>query len=514
MRPTLGRTGEDFPRLNGSNFPVWNARIRAALDGQGLLGFIDQEDYDGDSDSSAANSDDEDPDPPKPKSSRPPSPSPSEELVSDTGTLPPATSDADDDQADAAAEPKTGGHASSEVPSDSSSGNSSYETGAESKSTQPSTKIPPAKKARAKLRAAKKRAARKPSAHERRHMERKTRSFLISTIDDAHVPIVEGSTSAFAIYQKLRDRYEGSTAHDAPYYINHYLMTIKYEEGTDLMEFFLTFKRALKAAAEATGIRRAKFVVPLPRHAQLVEFNLAIWKGSKKFIPYTDLKTNIERKVMGDYAKRMYIIAKGSLESIEMRLPCARHLADKTSIVKVSETALHVISNAPHGRDEPPRPQSGSSFTYFQRPNHAIRDCRVLQKHLRTGTVKEGTVLPANFAIIERKPRDDSNPFPIKHQRTQQRSDDRQRQALRNDNSLKAPDIYDRFGNPVSFNDLQRKYNSRGREAGLIAYATVIMPAIAQAEGPTQDAQRARGPGSCGPDDHPVNALVAQLDHV
>lgn len=102
----------------------------------------------------------------------------------------------------------------------------------------------------------------------------------------------------------------------------------------------------------------------------------------------------------------------------------------------------------------------------------------MLQKHLRTGTVKEGTVLPANFAIIERKPRDDSNPFPIKHRRTQQRSDDRQRQALRNDNSLKAPDIYDRFGNPVSFNDLQRKYNSRGRETGLIAYATVIMPAI------------------------------------
>ncbi|KAE8986982.1 hypothetical protein PR002_g22185 [Phytophthora rubi] len=186
----------------------------AALDGQGLLEFIDQEDY------SAANSDDEDPDPPKLKSSRPPSPSPSEELVSDTDTLPPATSDADDDQADAAAQPKTG-HASSEAPSDSSSGNSPDATGVESKSTKPSTKISP--------------------------------------------------------------------------------------------------------------------------------------------------------------------------------------------------------------------------------------------KHLRTETVKEGTVLPANFAIIERKPRDNSNPFPIQHQRTQQRSHDRQRQAPRNDNSFKAPDIYDRFGNPVSFNDLQRK---------------------------------------------------------
>ncbi|ETL93133.1 hypothetical protein L917_08632 [Phytophthora nicotianae] len=44
-------------------------------------------------------------------------------------------------------------------------------------------------------------------------------------------------------------------------------------------------------------------------------------------------------------------------------------------------------------------------LTYCQRPNHAIRDCGVLQKHLRTGTAKKGAVLPAN-AIIDRKPRD------------------------------------------------------------------------------------------------------------
>ncbi|POM70186.1 Hypothetical protein PHPALM_13414, partial [Phytophthora palmivora] len=178
MSPTLRRTGEDFPRLNGSNFPVWNARIRAALDGQGLLGFIDQEDYDGDSDTSATNSDDEDPDRPKLKPSHPPSPSPSDVLLSDTGTLSLGGSADDGDQADAAAQPKAG-HASSEAPSDSSSGNSSDATGAEYKATTPSRKAPPvvksftetkkdkerrrellraqAKNARAKLRAAKKR---------------------------------------------------------------------------------------------------------------------------------------------------------------------------------------------------------------------------------------------------------------------------------------------------------------------------------------------------------------------
>ncbi|POM71959.1 Hypothetical protein PHPALM_11403 [Phytophthora palmivora] len=221
-------------------------------------------------------------------------------------------------------------------------------------------------------------------------------------------------TSAFAIFQKLRDRNEASTVHGDPYYINHNLITIKYEEGIDLMEFFLTFARALKAAAEATGIVMTDEQKSLYLYHAIPSSwkpDLAIWKGSKTFIPYTDLKTNIERKVMADYAKRKYTIAKGSPESI----------------VTTSETALQVILNTPHGRDEPPRSRRNTRCTYCQRPNHVIRDCRALQKHLRTGTVKEGTVLPANFAIIERKPRDDSNSFPINQQRTQHRSDDRQR---------------------------------------------------------------------------------------
>lgn len=73
-------------------------------------------------------------------------------------------------------------------------------------------------------------------------------------MDDTHLLLIEGYTTAYSIYQLLRDRYEGSTAHGDPYYINHYLMTIKYEESTDLMTFFLEFERALKSAAKATGI--------------------------------------------------------------------------------------------------------------------------------------------------------------------------------------------------------------------------------------------------------------------
>ncbi|POM69494.1 Hypothetical protein PHPALM_14212 [Phytophthora palmivora] len=111
-----------------------------------------------------------------------------------------------------------------------------------------------AKKARSKLQSAKKHAACKPSPHKRRRMERKPRLFLISTIDDAHVLLVEGCASAYSMCQTLRDRYEGSTAHGDPYYINYFLMTIKYEEGTNLMAFFLTFERALKVTAQATDI--------------------------------------------------------------------------------------------------------------------------------------------------------------------------------------------------------------------------------------------------------------------
>ncbi|ETI46667.1 hypothetical protein F442_08892 [Phytophthora nicotianae P10297] len=122
MSPTLWRTGEDFPRLNGSNFPVWDASILAALDGQGLLGFIDQDDYDDNSDASSDNSDSESPTLPDPKSTQPSSPTSSDTLLSDTGTLHPNYGS--DAAADTAAQPKDS-DSGSEAHADSSFGNSS-----------------------------------------------------------------------------------------------------------------------------------------------------------------------------------------------------------------------------------------------------------------------------------------------------------------------------------------------------------------------------------------------------
>ncbi|OWZ14310.1 hypothetical protein PHMEG_00012235 [Phytophthora megakarya] len=255
---------------------------------QGLLGFIDQEDYDRGSETTGDTSDDEYPPSPKTVASHPPPPSPSEELLSDTGTAPLMDSPDGDTSPDDAVQPKCDGSSGE----DSSSGNTSEANSTDTPSSRPpktTAKSPPevksftetkrdkeirrtllrahTKKDRAKIRAAKKRAARKPSSHERR----------------------------------------GSTAHGDPYYINHYLMTIKYEEGTDLMGFFLTFERALTAAAEATGIVMTDELKSLYLyHAMSSTWkpDMAIRKGSKKFIPYTDLKANIERKVLDDYVKR------------------------------------------------------------------------------------------------------------------------------------------------------------------------------------------------------------------
>ncbi|KAE9099422.1 hypothetical protein PF010_g15205 [Phytophthora fragariae] len=143
-----------------------------------------------------------------------------------------------------------------------------------------------------------------------------------------------------------------------------------------------------------------------------------------------DLKTNIERKVLGDYAKRKYMAKKGSTSPL--RQP-ARRLS-KSSQTRLMDATTHLVARK-----------------------------------------ADGTVLPANLAIIDRNPRDYHNPFPAKQQRAK-RSDDRQRQAPRHDSGFEAQEIYDRFGNQVNIDEFKRKINSRGREAGLIAYATVPMP--------------------------------------
>ncbi|DBA03055.1 TPA: hypothetical protein N0F65_003243 [Lagenidium giganteum] len=70
------------------------------------------------------------------------------------------------------------------------------------------------------------------------------------------------------------------------------------------------------------------------------------------------------------------------------------------SAVTASEKALGAI---PPPALAAPAPQH-TNCSYCDRPWHDIRQCRVLQKDLRDGNVKDGTVLPANFAFKVAQP--------------------------------------------------------------------------------------------------------------
>uniref|UniRef100_H3GSW9 Uncharacterized protein n=1 Tax=Phytophthora ramorum TaxID=164328 RepID=H3GSW9_PHYRM len=110
--------------------------------------------------------------------------------------------------------------------------------------------------------------------------------------------------------------------HGDPYYIQSYLMTVKYEEGSDLMAFIIDLEESMKAAAEATNSVLSDEQKSLYLYHSLpTEWKpeLAVWKGSRKFIPYEDLKRHIETKVQNELARNRYVLRQGTPESKETR---------------------------------------------------------------------------------------------------------------------------------------------------------------------------------------------------
>ncbi|KAG3237235.1 hypothetical protein PI124_g17775 [Phytophthora idaei] len=190
-------------------------------------------------------------------------------------------------------------------------------------------------------------------------------------MDNTHVRLVKNLETSYDIFKYICETYEGASFHGDPYFIQHYLMEIKYEEGSDLAEFFLKLENAMQAASEATESKN----------------DLRIWKGQRKYIPYADLKQSIEGKVRDIQAQECYTLSKGTPE---------------TSAIK-NERAL-VTTGPPAQRSHDPH--RGGVCTYCDRPRHNIRQCRGLQKDLRDGSVKAGTVLPANFAVKNTTTRD------------------------------------------------------------------------------------------------------------
>ncbi|KAG2961959.1 hypothetical protein PC119_g25954 [Phytophthora cactorum] len=156
-------------------------------------------------------------------------------------------------------------------------------------------------------------------------------------------------------------------------------METKYEEGSDVNEFFLVLEDAMRAASKATesvltdGQKSLYLFHSMPTSWK---DDLRIWKGNRKYIPYDEIKMSIEDKVRKMEAQTRYSLAKGTRES--------RHTNDERALVAPSHSTPRSVSN-----DE--------MCCYCQKPRHISRQCRSLQKDLRDGTVKAGTVLPANF---------------------------------------------------------------------------------------------------------------------
>ncbi|KAG2780961.1 hypothetical protein PC129_g2367 [Phytophthora cactorum] len=71
-------------------------------------------------------------------------------------------------------------------------------------------------------------------------------------MDNTHVRLVKDLQTAYQIFQAICAKYEGAAFHGDPYFIQHFLMELKYEEGGDLHDFFLELENAMHATSEAT----------------------------------------------------------------------------------------------------------------------------------------------------------------------------------------------------------------------------------------------------------------------
>ncbi|KAG6583042.1 Copia proteinlike [Phytophthora cinnamomi] len=251
-------SSDDFPRLIGAeNFDVWKTRVCAALDGKRLLGFVTKPDYDGVSEEESEDSErdmsDVD-DSPKTK--------PAEEIDSDAVDY----EDSDDELK----------HPSG---SDEESGDSDTTT-----KTKKLPLIRPFNRSDTK-RASKREARTKPkplNPRERRRQEGKTKAFLMKTMDNTHVRLVKDLKTSYEIFQAICAKYEGAAFHGDPYFIQHYLMELKYEEGGDFDDFFLKLENAMNATSEVTesvmteGQKSIYLFHALPKSWK---DDLRVWKG-------------------------------------------------------------------------------------------------------------------------------------------------------------------------------------------------------------------------------------------
>ncbi|GMF62006.1 unnamed protein product [Phytophthora fragariaefolia] len=71
-------------------------------------------------------------------------------------------------------------------------------------------------------------------------------------MDNTHVRLVKDLETSFEIFQAICEKYEGVSSHGDLYFIQGYLMKFKYEEGSDLTDFFIKLEQAMDAGSSAT----------------------------------------------------------------------------------------------------------------------------------------------------------------------------------------------------------------------------------------------------------------------
>ncbi|GMF23603.1 unnamed protein product [Phytophthora fragariaefolia] len=135
------------------------------------------------------------------------------------------------------------------------------------------------------------------------------------TMDNTHVRLVKNLVTSYDIFSFICEKYEGAAFHGEPYFFQHYLMEIKYDEGSDVTEFFLKCENATTAASEATesvmteGQKSTYLFHSMPKSWK---DDLRMWKGQRKYIPYVELKQSIEGKVRDLQAQERYTLETGT----------------------------------------------------------------------------------------------------------------------------------------------------------------------------------------------------------
>ncbi|TYZ63075.1 hypothetical protein PybrP1_001964, partial [[Pythium] brassicae (nom. inval.)] len=155
-------------------------------------------------------------------------------------------------------------------------------------------------------------------------------------------------------------------------------MEICYEKGSDVTRFFLELEQAVKPTADATNSvmnDEQKSIYIYHSMPSAWKSSLMIWKENHKFIPYEELKQNIEQRVRDDFAKNKYIQRQGTPEARETR--AEKVLAATTCLVT----------------------QSKRSCAYCHGNNHDAKDCQTLQRHLSQLNSKPGIRLQGRAAL-------------------------------------------------------------------------------------------------------------------